>query len=923
MRKITFLLIMTLLVACTNQQTNLQNPQVSQFTLDNGLDVVFFPREKEGLEMRLVVHSGSLQEDEQQLGLAHFVEHMAFKGTQHFPDKSSFKRLEKYGITLGSHINAVTGFNATTYKLSLPDDGKAINLGLRVLSDWAYHIAFNQQDFDSERDVIIEEWRLRQGVAYRINSQLDNLRYQGSLYADRNPIGKLSIIKTGPLEQAKRFYQQWYQPQRMSLVIVGSFDQQSMKQAIEKLFGQQARGDTPQDIPTLRYYKPQSAPLIETIFDQEQGQRMIQVMLQKNLPQALNTQTGFKDDVIDQLWLYILNQRFSLLVEQQKIQAMQGQDKSVLLDQQRQQYTFFAVPKQDDYLEATQLLFTELQRLATVPVSDAELFEAKQAITSQLSQQALNEINYSNTYQADQIATALQYHLPIISKKQQWRMTNDIFNRISAQQLQKIVAERLATSELRVAIIGPETDKQVITKQAVLTAWDSIRANQNLTVFPYQKKPIQLAITPISTGKIIASQTIGAINSEHLQLTNGMQVILHSDNKLSDNVQIKLRVPGGQSIDSKDQLGLVAWSQLIANSSTNESVNVMQLKQRQIELTPYTELLYHGYEGSAPADQLETLFKLLYMKLMAAKFDENKLISAKQNAQLSRAHQPVERHFLDFIHQKSFHHSERLTVDPKGSWQNFNLDQLKKQYHQLYANPAAMTVVIAGNFDSNKVKQLITTWLAGIHQIDQANAVTKWHDNHITPIHDVLRVDYPYGTSNKTMVSMLYSTDAKWQMSDQLALALLDNIINVRLRTIIREQHSGVYTIVFSEQLIKRPTAYYLARLNFTTDPKRATQITELVNKTMDNIRHYGVSSEELAQAKQAWLVNHKQMVKSAQYWVNAIAQVATDDQDYDQLVNQPEYIKSIKLEKVNQLANQFIGKNIKQFRLLPSAEIK
>ena len=920
MKKIVLMIIMVFLIACANQQPKLQNPSVSQFTLDNGLKVLFLPREKEGLEMRLIVHSGSLQEDEQQLGLAHFVEHMAFKGTQHFPNKSSFKQLEKYGIQLGSHINAVTSFNTTTYKLSLPDNEKAINLGLRVLSDWAYHISFNQQDYDSERDVIIEEWRLRQGVAYRINSQLDDLRYQGSLYATRSPIGDLSIIKNGPIESAKQFYSQWYQSQRMSVVIVGSFDQKSMKKAIEKLFGQQPKGKTPPDIPELRNYKHYTSPLIEMIFDPEQGQRMIQVMLQKNLKKSLNTQLDFKDDIVDQLWLYILNQRFSLLVENQKIQALQGQEKSVLLDQQRQQYTFFAIPIQDNYLQAMQVLFNELQRMATVPVSDAELQEAKDNIIRKLAQQAQSEDNYSNAYQADQITTALQYQLPIISKKQQLYFTKTIFNRIDASQLKKAVAERLADSELRLAVIGPETDKHKITKQQIQLTWNESRSNHQLSDFPFHKKEIQLDITPLKEGHIKETQLINSINSERLILSNGMQVILHQDKNLTDNVQIKVRVPGGQSIDDKNQIGLTAWSQNIANASTNELVNMSQLKQRQIDLVPYTELLFHGYEGSAPQNELETLFKLLYMKIVTPKFDENKFSLVKQNAQLSQNHQPIERHFLDFIHQKSFNHSERLIVDPKGTWNSFTLSQLEKQYQRLYASPKDTIVVITGNFDREKINQLVKTWLATIPEGDKLQSVTNWKDNQITPINRPLQLDYPYGTSNKTMVSIIYSTNAKWQYTDQLALSLLDYIINLRLRTIIREQHSGVYTIVFSEQLIKKPNAYYLARLNFTTDPKRANEIAQLVNETMDNIRRYGVNSEELAQAKQAWQVNYNQMIKSAQYWSNSIAQIATDDQDFTQITQQKQLVQSLTIDHVNELAQQFIGKNLKQFRLLPKA---
>lgn len=152
---------------------------IFKYQLENGMQVILQPRKSPGVEMRLLVHSGSLQEEDQQRGLAHFVEHMAFKGTTNFPDSESFKQLEAKGINLGSHINAVTSYNSTVYKLSLPNSSsKTTDLGLRILSDWASEIRFDEHAFDSEREVIVEEWRLRQGVGARINEQLEQLRYQ-------------------------------------------------------------------------------------------------------------------------------------------------------------------------------------------------------------------------------------------------------------------------------------------------------------------------------------------------------------------------------------------------------------------------------------------------------------------------------------------------------------------------------------------------------------------------------------------------------------------------------------------------------------------------------------------------------------------------------------------------------------------------
>lgn len=906
--------------ACSLQSEVPSDPATQHYTLDNGLQVYLLPRDKAGMELRLVVNSGSLQENEQQLGLAHFVEHMAFKGTEHFPDKSSFKTLEQYGISLGSHINAATSFNSTIYKLSLPNSqDNVLNLGLTVLSDWANGIAFKQDAYDSERPVIVEEWRLRQGVAYRINEKLDNLRYHGSLYAARSPIGSLDIIKQGPIADAKAYYQQWYQPQRMSLVVVGKFDANEVKKQINALFNQRERGVSPQDIPALRDFAKQPQPLIETIFDAEQGQRLVQIMLQRNLSAPLNTQQGITDDTLDQIWLKVLNQRLNLLMENQQITYAQSLEQGTLLDEQRMQYLMIAKPQNNHYQHDLQILFTELQRLATLPITDKEFDSAKTQILAKLLQQATNEARYENGYLADRLTASIEYKMPIMNKKQQFEMTRSIINASSPAKLQQVVAERLASSDLRVAIIGPDSDAKSVNKQQILTLWQTVRASTP-EAFPYQKKEVSLDLQAPKPGNIITETSLPEIKSTEWKLSNGVRVIVNPDKSLTDNIHIQLRIPGGTSQDSAQQIGETNWAQQIAEISGYGKYTPIQLQQfsqqNRLQLKPFAELLNHGLQGNVDNDQVEQLFKLLYLKVTEPQFNSQKLAQAQQNTALAYAKQPVERQFLDYIHTQSFNHSERLTTQTKDAWQHFTIPQLQKRYQQLYAAPKDMTLVISGNVDMQEISTLVKQWIASMPS--QTNQQSQWVNNHITPINKPLKLAYPYGKSDKAMVSILYSADAIWQLDDQLGLQLLDNIINVRLRTLIREQNSGVYTIIFSEQLIKQPTAYYLARLNFTTDPKRVDEIKQLVNKLMTEVKQHGITSQELAQAKKAWLLNQQEQEESALYWVKALAQTATDDNNFNALTAQQNIVEKFTVSKVNQLAERWIGSNAKEFVLLP-----
>jgi zinc protease len=916
---IFFSLLLSFPHLCWSNTLIESNPTIETYQLDNGLTVYLQPRSKAGLELRLIVHSGSLQENENQLGLAHFVEHMAFKGTKNFPNKSSFKSLEEYGIHLGTHINAATSFNSTVYRLSLPaSEALQLEKGLTVLSDWAYHISFEQQDYESERDVIIEEWRLRQGVAYRINTLLDELRYHGSLYANRAPIGSLDIIKNAPVQEAKTFYNNWYQPQRMSLVAVGNFDTKSAKQWINTLFGQRSRGDAPVDIPQLRAFSPQNEPLVKVILDREQGQRLIQIALQRDLPTALNTPQGIKEDIFDLVWLTLLNHRLSLLVENQILPSAQINQQGILFDNKRMQYLLFAQPKDQQYLETMRHLFSEVQRMSTSPVSEIELQQVKNQILTKLKQQAENEINYQNDYLANQLVNNITNSLPIQNKAQQLTQTTQILKTLNASDLQKIVGERLNSANLRIAVIGPDSDQNSVNAEQIKQLWQTIRQTQ-LGKFPFKKEEVNLDIKPALQGKITATHNISEINAYEWQLSNGLRVIARPDNTLSGDVEMLLQIPGGLSLDSDQQLGIMRWSQRLAEDSgygTYTSAKLNQFsRQHQVSVSPYAELLYHGLRGKAPNDQLASLFKLFYLKLTAANFAPQQLAQTKQQLSLAYSKQPVERQFLDLINQNAFNHGDRLLVSPDGAWRDFSADQLKQNYLRAFALSPSANIIISGRFNIDEIKPLVEYWFAGLPTTDKKDG---WVDNGIIPIHQSMQKTYPMASSDKSMVSILYSAQKPWQLRDQLNLELIDYIINLRLRYYVREQASGVYTIIFSQQLIKYPTSYYLARLNFTTAPDKAHAITVLADEVIQSVARNGVTLDELQQAKKSWLLNYQEKKASSTYWLTAMAQTAADGSHFDELNMPANLIEAITLQDTNHLATQLLGKNPKIFTLLP-----
>ena len=899
---------------------------IFQYWLDNGMQVILQPREIPGVEMRLAVHSGSLQEEPQQRGLAHFVEHMAFKGTTHFPDSQSFKELESQGINLGSHINAVTSYSSTVYKLSLPNSvPKTTVLGLRILSDWASEISFDPHAFEREREVIVEEWRLRQGVGSRINDQLEALRYQGSRLAERNAIGTIDVIRNAPVAEAISYYKKWYQPQRMTLVISGSFDNAAVRGQIEILFGRKLRGDMPSDPAQWQQFPTDPALQIATVFDPENSRRFMQLLLQNDINIPLNTVQGQWSETLDSLWLSILNQRLDILVADGQLQAASVAPQSHLLSTKRAQYLLIAHPFNHHYDDAFVQLATELQRLASQPVSTLELQQAKQRILSKIEQQAKHRERYSNQYLADQIVQADSYRLPIMDKSQQLDMTVAFLETLSANDLRQHVASVLQATSPKLALIGPDSDKSQVNTTLMAQQWQHIRTSKP-EPFSLIIPEIKLDVLPQASGTIITKSSkinFGEQPVYEYQLSNGMKVVVVSKADLKGGTQVNLRIPGGSSLEANNQLGTVDWAGKLAEQCGYGKYTAQQLKQwskqHQVSVTPYSELLYHGFSLATDTDQLDNALALLHLKLSQANSCADKLAEMKQTTRRNLMKVPAERIFMDQISLQGFDNGERLVAAIDGDWNKLTIEQLVAWRNKLYGNPAQMITTIVTNSSADKIEPSIIRWLASLAENPQPI---------ITPINRGIKPKsisgeyiYSIGSSNKAMVQIQYSADLPWSLKQQMQLQLLEQITNNRLRETVRVQAAGVYVINMSQMLARDPAPYYLARLNFTSSPHRAHELAALASSVVSDLQQHGVTQAELNQAKNAWAVNQSQQDEYSDYWISAFSQDSFSTHPYQAVTQRVSMINDTTIKDIKQLAYILYGKHKKTFYLFPKTK--
>ncbi|HFI1969279.1 TPA: M16 family metallopeptidase, partial [Yersinia enterocolitica] len=504
-------------------------------------------------------------------------------------------------------------------------------------------------------------------------------------------------------------------------------------------------------------------------------------------------------------------------------------------------------------------------------------------------------------------------------KQQQLAMTKTWLEAIGPQHVQAQVAELLQEGSARLALIGPDSDKSLVDNQQLATMWNSIRQSAP-GPFTLKPKPVTLTVTPPPAGKIVQRQALPIPDTQLWTLSNGIRVIVKANNRLKDDVQLSLRIPGGRSLEDDSRVGEVNWAMRLPEVSGYSQYNPRQLaqlgKQSEVAIAPYDEMLFHGLRGSAPADKLEPLLQLLYLKITAPQFSTEKLAQQKQSFGLGLEKQPVERRFLDSITQAGYQHGDRLLVTATGPWRNFTVAGLEQRHRQLFSATQDMTVTLSGALDEKRLQPLVEKWLGSLPRSEQR---LHWRDLEIKPLNQAMSHDYPLASSPKTMVSMQFSADANWSQPNLLALQLLDKIVTLRLRYDMREQASGIYTLGFSQLLAKLPQPYYLARLNFTSAPERSQEMAQMAQKVLQQIATAGVTQSELDKAKKAWWIEQEASRSSASYWTDALAQVASDDGNFALLAQEEQQVKAVTLEQVNALAAQWLGRNPKVFSLSPA----
>ena len=896
------------------------DPKVVRGTLSNGLSYYIRHNEEppDRAQIALVVKAGSVHEEEHQQGLAHFVEHMAFNGTDRFAKQEIVEYLESIGNIFGPDVNAQTGFDDTRYWLELPtDDPEITETAFRILSDWAYGISFDPEEVDLERGVVLEEWRLSQGFSSRLQDSLLQLIFGSSLYANRAPIGLPEVVEGATAELLREYYKRWYHPDLMAVVAVGDFDVEEMEAKVRQHFAPPPEGEASQesaavgtqtDRPSVEV-PGHETPWINVFTDAESpGSQFI--LIRKLAPGMGQDQTAFRRFVVQRLAFMMMNARLFERgqVEDPPYLGTQALRSSYVESLDIQQFAAWVAP--GGIVRGLEVVLEELQRVRLHGFTEGELEREK----SNLLRSVESVYKQRDQVPSQNFVNEYVHHFltgtPAPGIEAEWELYQEVLPQITLDEFVEVAVSWTKSHDTALLVVRPAETEAASDSDLNAATLALLEAAPTLEVAPYadvlEDVPLLDAIpTP---GSITAEEHIESIDAQKWTLSNGITVIAKQTDFRDDEVEFRAFSPGGHSlVADADHVSALHAAQMIAGSGVGPHDNVALdklLAGKRVSVFPFIGELFEGFSGRASPEDMETLFQLITLyatqpRLDQAIFDRYQ-VQMQSIAEVNAA-QPDSVLFdtaRTVLAQEHFRRRS-LTVE---LLEELSKEQAEAVYADRFSDLGDATFVFVGAFDWENLRSLSATYLASLPTTGRAE---DWVDHNIDPPSGVEDHVVHSGIEPRSNTVLAFAGDMDWSREEALALNVAGEMLGIRLRERVREQLGGTYFIGVNAGSSTLPDAEYLASVIFGSDPTRVEELFEEVLVEVEWIREGGEQSY-LDTVKEQMRTSRQENLRENGFWVGQILAVVQRGEAFTEILGFDETLEALTLDDVAATAQRY-----------------
>ena len=901
-------------------------PQVKVGKLPNGLTYYIQKntRPERKLELRLVVKAGSILEDEDQQGLAHFVEHMAFNGSAHFQKHELVDYLQSIGVKFGADLNAYTSFDETVYVLPIPLD-RPENLGkaFQVLEDWAHGLTFDEAVIDKERGIVLEELRLGKGAGDRIGKQLYPKIYNGSRYAERLPIGKEEVLRSFAPETLRRYYRDWYRPDLMAVVAVGDIDPKVIEKLVKSHFAKlanpkPARPRVYADIPR----REQTEAVVVT--DKEAGGNSILIRYPVQKVAEPNTVRGYREQLVEGLFGGMLGARLQELSQLAEPPFLRGGSALGHLTPFYKSFNASAVIGPGGATRAIEALVRENERARRYGFGQAELDRAKKNMLRSY-ERIYNEREKtdSGAYVAEYMRNFLQQE-PIPGIAAEYGYATEMLPGVTLDEMNAYTRRTIPANSGKLVIYSGIDSPGAPPPQpdALLAA---LAAAERAEVAPHEEKALgtQLMAQPPQAGSIVAESEDKRLGLTHLTLSNGVKVILKATDFRNDQVVMSAARFGGQSLYGDADIVNARYASAIVASMGVKDYSPLDLSKILAGKAAAVTMGLSGYSevlgASSGATDIETMLQLLWLRFDTVRRDDDlfkSFIGKQVEAARNRLAQPGAR-FGDTVISTLYNNHPRAPrpLRPEEFGQ-ISLERSMAIYRERFSSAKDLTFVIVGSFDPVKLKPLLASYLGSL---PTPEIPVAWRDVGLRPVKGVVKRAVYSGSEPKSTISLSFTGEAPFSEAEQMRLQALIEVLNIRIIEVLREQLSLIYGGSAGGGLGRIPYGNYTLSVTLPTGPENVDKVLAATFAEFERLKREGPQAADLAKVKQNWIQNHRKALRENGYWLGRIQSSLMDGTDPAALLTHEERVKALSAAEVQDAARRYLNtENYVQVVLYP-----
>jgi zinc protease len=915
------------------QQMIPMNPKVKVGKLDNGLTYFILQNKKpeNRAELQIIINTGAVQEDANQAGLAHFTEHMCFNGTKNFPKNDLINFLESTGVRFGADVNASTGFDRTYYTLTIPlDSAGLLEKGVQVLNDWLDGVSFDSTEIEKERGVIMEEWRLRGGAQTR--TFLKHLPYigWGSKFKDRFPIGDTSVIRHAPRERFLAYYNDWYRPEISAVIAVGDFDVTQIEALIKNKFHDVSKPGKMPPMPDMSVPYDHE-PLVSIALDKEVQMPNFAIYI-KHAGDKRGTYGEFKDNLIKTIFGQAINLRLQDLTRKADAPFLYAMaNYSGLFFGSDNVYMLVSVPKTDNIMGGYEAALVEAFRMQKHGITKGEFERAKKEMISSMEQ----TYNERDKTESMPLAQELYRHfyqgesVPGIEKE--FELYKTFLSLISVEDFNNFIKGFI--KERGMVITYTAADKPEVkapTADEMLNLFRDV-AKRDIPAYidiATEKPLISKMPTP---GTIKSTKEYKELGTTELVLSNGAKVYLKPTEFKNDEVLLTSYALGGTSLAKDADFYSANASAGIVNESGLGEFNVSTLQKmlagKIANISPYISDISQGFNGNASPKDIETMFQLLYLYFDNPRKDDEAFQAYKTSLkdQIENSGSSPERVFRDTIGAVLGSYNLREMPWTEETVNKIDLDKSLEFYKERFSNPADFTFTLVGNFKVDEIENLIKQYIASI---PSKGNKSKWVDVGIKVPTNALKTVVKKGVEPKSSVVLVMNGPFEFNRGNRFMMSALSEVLNIRLREVIREDKGGVYGIYSQPRPELYPKQFYSLYIGFGCAPDRVEELITAAKSVIEDLKAgkfddpNNASKNDKAtldKVKEILKREHETQIKENNYWLNVINQYSYNGEPITQILEFDKQLAKVDNKSIQTAAKKYLNSDsFKQFILYP-----